>query len=78
MPNDNIFSGLKVVDLASFYRRPKRSRDPVGLWRRRRQGRATVPVSYGELRTRSRRSRKPTSPIHGTWQIATSAGSLSI
>ena len=40
MASDNIFSGLKVVDLASFIAGPGRGGDPVGLWRRRDQGRA--------------------------------------
>ena len=37
MANDNIFSGLKVVDLASFIAGPERRRDPVRLRRRRHQ-----------------------------------------
>ena len=41
MANDNIFSGLKVVDLASFIAGPECRRDPVRLRRRRHQGGAT-------------------------------------
>ena len=37
MASDNIFSGLKVVDLASFIAGPERRRDPVRLRRRRHQ-----------------------------------------
>ena len=42
MANENIFSGLKVVDLSSFIAGPERRRDPVRLRRRRHQGRAAA------------------------------------
>jgi len=38
MANDNIFSGLKVVDFGEFHRGSQRRSDPVRFRRRRRQG----------------------------------------
>ena len=38
MISDNIFAGLKVVDLASFIAGPEGRGDPVRLWRGRDQG----------------------------------------
>ena len=77
MASDNIFSGLKVVDLASFIAGP---------------GAATILSDFGadvikvEPPTgdpwrhghKFRRSRKPASPIPGTWLTVTSATSRSI
>ena len=59
MANDNIFSGLKVVDLASFIAGPRRRRDPVRLRRRRHQGGAAGRRPLETLGTRSRPSHKP-------------------
>ena len=68
MSIDNIFSGLKVVDLASFIAGPSARGDPVRLWRRRDQGRAAHRRHVADRRTRSRRSRsaKDTYPWHLT------------
>ena len=78
MANDNIFSGLKVVDLASFIAGP---------------GAAVILSDYGadvikveppagdpwrHAATSCRRSRNRTCPISGIWPIATSAASRSI
>ena len=77
MASDNIFSGLKVVDLASFIAGPSAAvilsdfgadvikvEPPSGdLWR---------------TGTRSRRSRRRRTPIPGIWPTATSAASRSI
>ena len=77
MANDNIFSGLKVVDLASFIAGPGAAvilsdfgadvikvEPPAGdLWRHRQQDSAAAAVGG--------------SPISGIWPIATSAASRS-
>ena len=75
--NDNIFSGLKVVDFASFIAGPSAAvilsdfgadvikvEPPTGdMWR---------------MATRYRRSRKRRTPIPFTWPTATSGASRSI
>ena len=71
MPNDNIFSGLKVVDLASFIAGPSAAvilsdfgADVIKVSRR--------TVTYGESRTTCHRSRSPRMLTLGTLPIATS------
>ena len=78
MANDNIFSGLKVVDLASFIAGPSAAvilsdfgadvikvEPPSGdLWRHGQQDPAAAAVAR--------------TPIPGTWPTATSAASRSI
>ena len=65
MTSDNIFSGLKVVDLASFIAGPGAAvilsdfgADVITASRR--------PVTHGELVTRSRLNRAPTITTPGT------------
>ena len=41
MTTENIFSGLKVVDLSSFIAGPVRCRDLVRFWRGRYKGRTS-------------------------------------
>jgi hypothetical protein len=64
MTSNNIFSGLKVVDLASFIAGPSAA-VTSSKWSRR-------AASYGELRTTCHRSRLPRMLIPGTSPIATS------
>ena len=73
MASDNIFSGLKVVDLASFIAGPRRRSDLVRLRRRRHQSGAARRRPLENTGTRSRRSRKRKMPIPGIWPTATSA-----
>ena len=72
MGADNIFSGLKVVDLASFIAGPERGGDPVRLRRRRDQGRAADrrPVANGIQGPAA--AAMPRTTIPGTSTTATS------
>ena len=77
MASDNIFSGLKVVDLASFIAGPGAAvilsdfgADVIKV--------EPPTATRGGLGTRSRRSRAPKITIPGTLTIATSAAWRSI
>ena len=78
MASDNIFSGLKVVDLASFIAGPSAAVILSDFGADVIKVEPPTGDTLENRRTRSRRSRKRKTPIPGTWPIATSAASRSI
>ena len=77
MANDNIFFGLKVVDLASFIAGPSAAVILSDF------GADVVKVEppagdFWRIGHKFRHSRNQTTPISGTWPTGTSAASRSI
>jgi len=78
MASDNIFSGLKVVELASFIAGPSAAVILSDFGADVDQSGNRPPAILGEWGTRFRRSRKQAMPIPGTWPTATSGELRSI
>jgi len=73
MANDNIFSGLKVVDFASFIAGPSAAVILSDFGADVIKVEPPSGATFGELGTRSRHNRKRRMPTPGTWPTATNA-----